>query len=108
VPSDSAFVSLGANSTWDEAQSTIVEARAHGWRSVTIVTDPFHTRRARATFRKVFHDQPVRISVYHLPVERSSYNPVKWWTRERDLMSVSNESIKMVYYAYRYRIWPWG
>lgn len=108
VPSDSAIVAVGANSTWDEAQITLGEARARGWRSITIVTDPFHTRRARATFRKVLRGQPVAVCTYHLPADRSTYKPERWWTRERDLMSVLTETIKLVYYAYHYRVWPWG
>jgi uncharacterized SAM-binding protein YcdF (DUF218 family) len=108
VPPDSAIVSLGATSTWEEAQTTLMEARARDWRSITIVTDPFHTRRARATFHKVFHGQPVRIAVYHVPLEHSSYNPQKWWTRERDLMAVMTETVKLVFYAYHHHVYPWS
>ncbi len=108
VPSDSAIVSLGATSTWEEAQTTLMEARARGWRSITIVTDPFHTRRARSTFHKAFHGQPVRIAVYHLPLEHSSYNPQKWWTREHDLIAVMTETVKMVFYAYHHHVYPWS
>jgi uncharacterized SAM-binding protein YcdF (DUF218 family) len=108
VPADSAIVSLGATSTWEESQTTLMEARARGWQSITIVTDPFHTRRARATFRKTFHGQPVRISVYHLPLEQSSYDPRRWWTRERDLMAVMTETVKMVFYAYHHHVYSWS
>lgn len=108
VPPDSVIVSLGATSTWEEAQTTLTEARARGWRSITLVTDPFHTRRARATFRKAFHGQPVRIAVYHAPLEHSSYNTEKWWTRERDLMAVLTETVKMVFYAYHHHVYPWS
>jgi uncharacterized SAM-binding protein YcdF (DUF218 family) len=108
VPPDSAIVSLGATSTWGEAQTTLAEARGRGWRSITVVTDPFHTRRARATFRKAFRGQPVRIAMYHAPLEHSSYNPQRWWTRERDLMAVLNETGKMIFYAYHHHVYPWG
>jgi uncharacterized SAM-binding protein YcdF (DUF218 family) len=108
VPPDSVIVSLGATSTWEESQTALKEAQARGWRSITIVTDPFHTRRARATFHKAFHGQPVRIAVYHLPLEHSSYDPVKWWTRERELMAVMTESVKMVFYAYHHHVYPWS
>lgn len=108
VHSDSAIVSLGATSTWEEAQTTLMEARARGWRSITVVTDPFHTRRARATFHKTFHEQPIRIAVYHTPLEHSSSNPRKWWTRERDLMAVMTETVKMVFYAYHHHVYPWS
>lgn len=108
VPPDSAIVSLGATSTWEEAQTTLMEARARGWRSITIVTDPFHTRRSRAAFHKIFHGQPIRIAIYHLPLDRSSYNPQKWWTRERDLMAVMTETVKIGFYAYHHHVYPWS
>ena len=108
VPPDSAILSLGATSTWEEAQTTLMEARARGWRSITIVTDPFHTRRARATFHKAFHGQSVRIAFYHPPLDQSSSNPQKWWTRERDIMAVMTETIKIVFYACHHHVYPWS
>jgi uncharacterized SAM-binding protein YcdF (DUF218 family) len=108
VPADSAIVRVGAHSTWDEARLTLEEARAHGWKSIVIVTDPYHTRRARATFRKVFRGEPVRIIAHHLPPGRTVFRPEKWWRRELDTMAVLTETIKTVFYAYRYRVWPWG
>lgn len=108
IPADSVIVATGAYSTWDEAQLTLREARARGWSTIVLVTDPFHTRRARATFRKVFQDESIRILAYHLPPGRTTYNPKKWWSRERDFMAVITESIKIPYYVWRYRVWPWG
>ena len=108
IPSDSVIVATGAYSTWDEAHLTLRAARARGWSSIVIVTDPFHTRRARATFRHVFRNEPVEILAYHLPPGRTTYSPVKWWARERDFMAVVTESIKLPYYAWRHRVWPWS
>jgi uncharacterized SAM-binding protein YcdF (DUF218 family) len=108
IPADSVVVAVGAYSTWDEANLVREEARRHGWRSITIVTDPYHTRRARATFRRVLHDDGVRVIAYHLPPGRSQFRPEKWWKRELDTMAVLTESIKAVFYAHRYRVWPWG
>ena len=108
VPSDSAIVSLGATSTWEEAQTTLAEARSRDWKSIIVVTDPFHTRRARATFHKTFRGTPVRVAIYHLPLERSSYQPEKWWDRERDLMAVMTETVKTVFYAYHHHVYPWS
>ncbi len=108
VPPDSVFLSLGATSTWEEAQATLAEARARNWQSIILVTDPYHSRRARATFRHTFRGLPIRLAVYHLPLERSSYHPEKWWDRERDLMAVMTETIKTVFYAYHHRVYPWS
>ncbi len=108
VPPEKVILALGANSTLDEAQAALREARARGFRSLVIVTDPFHTRRARATFRYVFRNEPVRIAAYHLPPDRSQFRAEKWWTRERDTMAVLTEWVKTVFYAWNHRIWPWS
>ncbi len=106
IPPESIFLSLGATSTWDEARTALKECHARGWNSIVIVTDPFHTRRARATFRKVFHDSSVAVRTYHLPIGRSSQNPVGWWDRESDALSVITETIKMGFYIHAHHVWP--
>ncbi|MCA9727678.1 MAG: YdcF family protein [Candidatus Eisenbacteria bacterium] len=108
VPDSLVTLVLGAQSTHDEATTAIAAARENGWTSLTVVTSPLHTRRARATFRKVFEGSGISIAVYHLPIERSSQNPDHWWHRENDTMAVLTESIKIGFYAYRYGIWPWS
>ena len=108
VPDSLVSLVLGAQSTYDEATTSLAAAEAQGWSSLAVVTSPLHTRRARATFRKVFRDSGIEVSVYHLPIERSSQNPDHWWRRESDTMAVMTESIKIAFYAYRYRIWPWS
>lgn len=107
VPADRVLLALGPTSTWQEAQRTRREAEANGWKSIVVVTDPFHTRRARATFHKVFGGSPIQVAVYHLPEGRSSQTTARWWRREGDFMAVINETLKLFFYAYEYRIRPW-
>lgn len=108
VPRDSALVSLGATSTWEEAQSTLREARARGWRSIIIVTDPFHTRRARATFHKIFNKTGITVVTYHLPEGRSYQKVKRWWRRESDGMAILTETIKLIFYAANHHVYPWS
>lgn len=108
VPDSLVTLVLGAQSTYEEAVTAREALRDGRWKSIAVVTSPFHTRRARATFRKVFENPDVEVKMYHLPIERSSQNPDRWWNRESDTMAVITESIKLVFYAYRYRIWPWS
>lgn len=108
VPDSLVTLVLGAQSTYEEATTALAAAQTEKWKSVAVVTSPFHTRRARATFRNVFHDPAVEVRIYHLPIDRSSQNPERWWSRESDMMAVFTESLKLVFYAYRYRIWPWS
>lgn len=108
VPDSLIVLSLGATSTYEEAQSTLRKARDQNWRSIVVVTSPMHTRRARATFRKAFEGAGVDVWVHHLPIGRSSQNPDHWWEREHETMAVLTETIKLVFYGYRYRISPWS
>jgi uncharacterized SAM-binding protein YcdF (DUF218 family) len=108
IPADSVVLALGSTSTIEEARQSLAEARARKWRSMLIVTDPFHTRRARATFHKVFDGSGITLTMYHLPESRSAQRIPRWWTRESDSMAVFTESVKLVFYAVNYRVWPWG
>ena len=108
VPDSLVTLVLGAQSTYEEAITAREASRGARWKSIAVVTSPFHTRRARATFRKVFENPDLEVKIYHLPIERSSQNPDHWWHRESDTMAVITESIKLGFYAYRYHIWPWS
>lgn len=107
LPPDRVILALGATSTYEEALTTRAAALERGWTRVIIVTDPFHTRRARATFRNVLEDAGITVQVYHLPLDESQASAQQWWRRENDLMAVTTETIKTTFYAYRYRIYPW-
>jgi uncharacterized SAM-binding protein YcdF (DUF218 family) len=107
VPEEDIILALGATSTYEEAESALREASERGWKSIVIVTSPFHTRRARATYHAVFRGSGVEVRVHHLPIPLSQSDPKRWWRRERDTMSVLTETIKLAYYAYRYHITPW-
>ena len=108
VPPDSVVLVLGPTSTIEEATASLETAKEHAWSSLIVVTSPFHSRRARATFRHVFRDSGIEVKVYHLPLGRSSDDPRRWWKSESDTMSVLTETIKSVFYAWNYRIFPWS
>lgn len=107
VPEEAVFVSLGANSTFEEAETVRDACRARGWTRVAVATSPFHTRRARATFRWAFRGSGVDVFVVHRPLGDSVNDPHRWWRREDDTMAVLGEIGRLAYYAYRHRIGPW-
>lgn len=107
VREEDALLELGATSTYEEAVSTVERAAREGWSSVVIVTSPMHTRRSRATFRKLLADTGIEVYTHHLPLDRSTQNPENWWTREGDTMAVFTETVKLGFYAKNYGIWPW-
>lgn len=81
--------------TCNEAQAVAGLARARGWRSVIVVTDPLHTRRARVIFREVFRDVGVQVVVRG--VKGARYRADTWWRTEEGLRYAWTEYLKLVY-----------
>jgi uncharacterized SAM-binding protein YcdF (DUF218 family) len=73
--------------------------------SVIVVSDPYHMRRARWTYRRVLGEQ-VSIQMAPIPFELSSYQR-RWWTDDKSRRYVKDEYLKMAYYYARYQF-SWG
>ena len=74
-------------------------------RSVIVVSDPFHMRRARWTARQVLGEE-VEILMSPVPFEQTPYKQ-QWWLDETSQRYVKEEYIKSVYYLLRYK-YSWG
>lgn len=106
VPEEKVTVILGPTSTYEEATFTLSVFRDLGYERVLLVTSPFHTRRARQTFRRVYGKEGMQVTALHTPWAESSYDPKRWWSRELDTFAVLVETAKLVYYLFRYGISP--
>jgi len=106
VPDDRVWLLEGVWSTHDEAVRSRRFLEERGAGSAIVVTSPFHSRRARSTFRKIYRDSPIRIAVETLPIGESQDDPVRWWTRERDQISVFTETAKILFYWNRFGVPP--
>jgi len=106
VPEDRVWILRGPTSTYEEAIESRPFLERRGIRSAIIVTSPFHSRRARATFRRYFRDSSIRTQMETLPLEISQDRPDRWWTREHDQMAVFTETVKILFYWNRYGIRP--
>lgn len=107
LPADAAIITYGVQSTYDEAIHLQRLVRQHGWHSLIVVTDPFHTRRAGRTFRTLLPD----VTIYVSAALNSGYNVHRWWQTEESLMAVFSEAIKLTFYWTKYgvapiEIWP--
>jgi uncharacterized SAM-binding protein YcdF (DUF218 family) len=74
-------------------------------RSVIVVSDAYHMRRARWTYEKLLGDQ-VRVQMAPVPFEVSPYQR-RWWTDKASREYVKEEYLKMAYYYARYQL-SWG
>jgi uncharacterized SAM-binding protein YcdF (DUF218 family) len=82
--------------TYGEALAVRRLAEELGFRSLIIVTDPFHTRRARRAFREAF-----RMSGITLAVQASNggrYDADSWWQTQEGLRLTWTEYVKWMLY----------
>ncbi|MBN1260760.1 MAG: YdcF family protein [Anaerolineae bacterium] len=87
--------------TYEEAQAVRALSAERGWRTVLVVTDPYHTRRARIIFHDVFAD--AGITLLMAPVEGHAYRPRTWWRDRDSLRETWTEYLKLALYALGYR-----
>ena len=94
-----------------EVLSTYMEAeRLKEWidhnpdpiRSVLVVSDPFHMRRARWAYRRVLGGN-IEVQMAPVPFERTPYQP-QWWKDPQSRRNVRDEYAKLVYYLFRYQL----
>ncbi len=89
--------------THDEAVllKDFIDAHADTIHSVMVVTDPYHSRRARWIYQKVLGSD---IKVYMAPVPRTRTEFAKvWWTDAKSRKLVFQEYVKLVFYYFRYQ-----
>jgi uncharacterized SAM-binding protein YcdF (DUF218 family) len=91
--------------TYDEARAAFEYTRQHPVRRLMIVTSPYHTRRALATFESVFRGTGVSIGAYPALAE-SGARPRVWWWGGYDRWYVAYEAAAIAWYAMRHRISP--
>ncbi len=65
------------NSTYEEAKEIRRYLEPMKFKSILVVTDPFHTFRTRLIFREVFKDSSIQVRVR--PVRGHWYRSSSWW-----------------------------
>ena len=73
--------------------------------SIIVVSDPFHMRRARWAYQKVFGDQ-IQIQMAPVPFELTPYQST-WWKDVESQKYVQEEYFKFIFYLFRYQ-YSWG
>lgn len=108
VPSDAiAFDDSKVTSTYMEAEKLkawIGQSR-YLFRSIIVVSDPFHMRRARWAYQKILGNN-VEVMMAPVPFERTPYQRI-WWQDQESRQNVREEYFKLVYYLFRYQL-LWG
>jgi len=89
-----------AATTYAEAQNIRRFAEAQGWRSLLVVTSPFHTRRTGVLFEDVFRGSGVTLRVR--AVRPSRYRADAWWRSREGWRNTSSEYLKLLLYHLGY------
>ncbi len=101
VPKDRILTAPGmVRTTYEEALAVRQLAEQRGLFSLTVVTDPFHTRRARWAFQDAFRGTGITVMVQ--PSE-SWYNADSWWQDRDTLRETWTEYLKWILYWIGYR-----
>ena len=88
--------------TLDEAQAVREWAARHGAKSVVVVTSPYHTRRALASFRQALKGTGIAVGVH--PAAGSPAEPARWWRHKYDRWYVSYEWRARLFYLIRFGV----
>jgi uncharacterized SAM-binding protein YcdF (DUF218 family) len=104
VPGNAILVNDKPTSTWDEAQQLLDMLRANSAHSAIIVTDAYHIRRARATFRRLQTDPAIELIFVACP---AAFDYSTWWDSEDGRAAIGDEYAKIVYYLIHYGVPPW-
>lgn len=94
-------------STYQEAErvKAFIEAHSDPIHSVIVVTDAFHTRRAKWAYEKVL-GPGIKVLVTPVPFDEAGYSS-KWWRSATTREMVVKEYLKYTFYLFRYQ-WTSG
>lgn len=96
VPAGVVLLQNKSRSTIDDARFSLPIMQKRNFKSVILVTSPYHTRRAAGVFRKMLGPAGIRVMV--IPTDKSDFNPDRWWTRHEDTAYVVWEYVSLVLY----------
>lgn len=91
-------------STYQEAVrlQKYIEAHPDQIKTIILVTDAYHTRRARWAYQKVLGDQ-VKILMAPVPFDKTGYTR-NWWMNAQSRKMVFDEYFKFTFYLFRYQL----
>jgi uncharacterized SAM-binding protein YcdF (DUF218 family) len=109
VPSEAIAIDDSVvTSTYDEAErlKALIDLNHTPIRSVIVVSDPFHMRRARWTYQHVL-GKDVQVWMAPVAFEETPFNKY-WWIDSDSNNFVRGEYLKFIYYITRYQLsWGW-
>jgi uncharacterized SAM-binding protein YcdF (DUF218 family) len=99
VPSRAILLQAESKSTLQDARFCLPIMQHRGFKSVILVTSPYHARRAGGVVKKAF--APAGIKVINYPATKSIFKSDRWWQRHEDAAFVVWEYVSLVLYFFR-------
>lgn len=99
IPGKAIMLENKSRNTEEDAKYTKEILLKHKYKSLILVTSPYHSKRAFTIFQKVMGKD---IKVISAPVENSWFKFEDWWKRRRDRSIVFNEYSKFLW------LWMFG
>jgi len=96
---DQTITILDSQSTRDDALLSREICIKDHFRSLIVVSEPYHTRRAHFVFNKVYRGSGIKITIY--PVQNSWYKRDTWWKYKKGFWNTNVEYQKMLYYLFK-------
>jgi uncharacterized SAM-binding protein YcdF (DUF218 family) len=96
---------LLVTNTYDEASAALAYCRQRSISRLLIVTSPYHTRRALATFAAVFRSSDIAIGIAPA-MSFSPAQPENWWRYQYDRKYVQYEWAALGWYVVRHGVTP--
>jgi uncharacterized SAM-binding protein YcdF (DUF218 family) len=96
---------LLVTNTYDEASAALAYCKQRSISRLLIVTSPYHTRRALATFAAVFRSSDVTLGI-EPAMSFSPAQPQDWWRYEYDRKYVRYEWAALGWYVVRHGVTP--
>jgi len=96
---------MKANRTYEEALVTRQVVEQGAYHSVIVVTSPYHLRRVRMIFNKMFANAGIRLTFY--PSRNKAFSMDNWWKTNRGRKAVIHEYLGLIYYGscFKLKIW---
>jgi uncharacterized SAM-binding protein YcdF (DUF218 family) len=95
-PEQTIITNEQVDGTLDEANAVLDVMQRHGYKSAIVVTDPYHSRRARIIFDDVFEGTNINVMIY--PVGNSWYRATTWWLHPQGWVYTAEEYFKLLAY----------
>lgn len=96
VPGRDVLLEDKSKSTIEDIRFSLPILKRMKVKSIILVTSPSHTCRASLVAKKYYTPENIKVLVY--PVQKSEFNPDKWWLRHEDTQLIVWEYVSLVQY----------